>query len=269
MTTIETLPAPRPFYNEFAWAYDHLVVRPVADECAGMVATLARRGIGPGARLLDAGCGNGRYAVELARRGFAVTGVDRSPGLLDEARARVREAGDAIAVRLEAGDLLALPAGPPYDAIVCRGVLNDVVEVAARATIFEVFARGLRPGGVLLFDVRDWAATVAGRTAQPVSENHVSTPRGLLVFRTETRLDPATRRMLISERHTLTTPTGETTAAFEFVMGCWTRDEVEASLRGAGFEAAEYAATYDGVPLGAGDRIVVAASRGTRPPGSV
>lgn len=244
MTTIDTLPTPRPFYNEFAWAYDQLVVRPVADECVGMVATLARRGIGPGARLLDAGCGNGRYAVELARRGFAVTGVDRSPVLLDEARARVREAGDAIAVRLEAGDLLALPAGPQYDAVVCRGVLNDVVEVAARATIFEVFARGLRPGGVLLFDVRDWAATVAGKTGQPVSEKRVS-------------------------RHTLTTPTGETTAAFEFVMGCWTRDEVAASLRRAGFEAAEYAATYDGAPLGAGDRIVVAASRGTRPPGSV
>ena len=47
---------PRPFYGEFAWAYDYLIERPVADECAGMAAALARRGIGPGASLLDTGC---------------------------------------------------------------------------------------------------------------------------------------------------------------------------------------------------------------------
>ncbi|HUP36782.1 MAG TPA: hypothetical protein VNC82_15215 [Candidatus Limnocylindria bacterium] len=34
---------PRPFYGEFAWAYDYLVERPVAEECAGMADALARR----------------------------------------------------------------------------------------------------------------------------------------------------------------------------------------------------------------------------------
>src|SRR4030095_2805277 len=89
---------PHRFYGEFSWAYDHLVTRPVDDECAALAATLHRRGAGPGARVLDAGCGNGRYAVGLARRGYAVTGVDRSPALLDEARARIDEA--AVSVRL-------------------------------------------------------------------------------------------------------------------------------------------------------------------------
>jgi SAM-dependent methyltransferase len=262
VTAVDSPPAPRPFYGEFAWAYDHLVARPVDDECAAMAATLHRRGIGPGARVLDAGCGNGRYAVGLARRGFAVTGVDRSPGLLDEARVRVRDA--ALPVQLEAGDLLALPAHPRYDAIVCRGVLNDLVDHAERGAVFEAFARALRPGGALLFDVREWAATAAGKGARPIAEKRVSTPRGLLVFRTETRLDPATRRMLIAERHTLTTATGHTVVAtHDFVMRCWTREELEAILRRAGFEATEYAATYDGAPAGAGDRLVVVASHGT------
>jgi len=72
--------AARPFYHEFAWAYDLLVAPPVADdECEGMAAWLARRGVRPPAAVLDAGCGTGRYAVELARHGFVVTGVDRSP----------------------------------------------------------------------------------------------------------------------------------------------------------------------------------------------
>ena len=41
----------------------------------------------PGARVLDAGCGPGRHALELARRGIAVTGVDLSPDFVARARA--------------------------------------------------------------------------------------------------------------------------------------------------------------------------------------
>jgi SAM-dependent methyltransferase len=166
VTVVDSLATTRPFYGEFVWAYDHLVVRPVDDECAAMAATLARRGLGHGARLLDAGCGNGRYAVGLARRGFAVTGVDRSPALLDEARARIREAG--VSVRVEAGDLLTLPSEPTYDAVVCRGVFNDFVDTAERGSVLGGFARVLRPGGVLLFDVasgpRRWRARPRSRS---------------------------------------------------------------------------------------------------------
>ncbi len=253
---------PRPFYGEFAWAYDHLIARPVAAECAGMAAALARRGIGPGASLLDAGCGTGRYAVELARRGFAVTGVDRSPEMLAEARRRPVEA--AAPVRFEPGDLLALPDAAAFDALVCRGVLNDLVETSERAAVFEVFARALRPGGALLLDVRDWDASVAAKTAQPVFERRVATPRGPLAFRSVIRPDPATRRLLVAECHTLTTGSGEVTARYDFVMRCWSRDELEDRLRAAGFEAMEYTGSYEGTPLGTGDRIVVAASRGAR-----
>jgi ubiquinone/menaquinone biosynthesis C-methylase UbiE len=254
--------APRPFYGEFAWAYDYLIERPVAEECAGMAAALARRGVGPGASLLDAGCGTGRYAVELARHGFLVTGIDRSSALLAEARRRPVDA--SARVRFEPGDLLALPGGAAFDAIVCRGVLNDLVEPAERAAVFAAFARVLRPGGTLLLDVRDWEASVAAKTARPVSERCVVTPRGRLVFRSVTRLDPATRRLLVAERHTLTTESGDVTARHDFVMRCWSREELDGLLRAAGFEAMEYRGTYDGAPLGEGDRIVVAASRAGR-----
>jgi ubiquinone/menaquinone biosynthesis C-methylase UbiE len=42
--------------------------------------------IPPGAAILDVGCGTGRHAVELARRGYRVTGVDISSGMLEQAR---------------------------------------------------------------------------------------------------------------------------------------------------------------------------------------
>ena len=51
---------------------------------ADLVADLARR-IG-GRRILDAGCGTGRVAIELARRGFEVVGVDADPSMLATAQ---------------------------------------------------------------------------------------------------------------------------------------------------------------------------------------
>src|SRR5271157_1214208 len=56
---------------------------------------LALTGVHAGA-VLDLCCGPGRHAVEFARRGFAVTGVDRSPFLLDRARERAAEWGVGI-----------------------------------------------------------------------------------------------------------------------------------------------------------------------------
>ena len=264
MTVIEA--GARPFYHEFAWAYDALIARPVADECAGIAAGLARRGVGPGAAVLDAGCGTGRYAVELARRGFAVTGIDRSAELLEEARSRARDAGLPIAL-LEA-DLLDLAApsdGRLHDAIVCRGVLNDVVGAAARAAVLGGLAQVLRPGGVVWLDVRDWGLTAARKTAEPVTERRVDTPQGALAFRSVTRLDPATRRLLVSERHVLTTSSGERVATHELVMQCWTRDELDATLAAAGFEAIEHTDARAGAPrAGFEDRLVATAARGAR-----
>ena len=264
MTVIEM--GARPFYHEFAWAYDALIARPVADECAGIATWLARRGVGPGAAVLDAGCGTGRYAVELARRGFAVTGIDRSFELLEEARSRARDAG--LPITLVEADLLDLPAAPGgrlHDAIVCRGVLNDMVGAAARAAALGGFARMLRPDGVVWLDVRDWSRTAARKTAEPVTERRVATPRGALAFRSVMRLDPATRRLLVSERHVLTTSAGERVATHEFVMQCWTREELDAALAAAGFEAIEHADVGPGAPgKSFEDRLVATASRSAR-----
>lgn len=50
--------------------------------------SIARETGGP---VLELGCGTGRYTIPLARAGLAVTGLDRTPAMLDEARAK---AGD-------------------------------------------------------------------------------------------------------------------------------------------------------------------------------
>src|SRR4029450_1044244 len=147
---------PRPFYGEYAWAFDLLIDRPVAKECTAIARWLVERRVVPGARLLDAGCGTGRYAIELGRRGYVVEGVDQSPELIDVAkRSAIHQPGS---VSFHVGALLALP-DHRYDAILCRGVLNDLLDTGSRETAFRSFAAALRPRCVLILDVREWEAT--------------------------------------------------------------------------------------------------------------
>jgi 2-polyprenyl-3-methyl-5-hydroxy-6-metoxy-1,4-benzoquinol methylase len=93
----------RPIYAEYAWAFDLLIDRPVRKECAVIAAWLIDRGVLPGGEVLDAGCGTGRYALELARRGYAVRGVDLSPELIDIATQAI---GDSTGhVSFSVGDI--------------------------------------------------------------------------------------------------------------------------------------------------------------------
>src|SRR5258708_38983025 len=86
----------RPFYAEYAWAFDLLIDRPVEKECAVIAAWVVGRRILPGAETLDAGCGTGRYSRELARRGYVVHGVDLSPELIEVAKGAVADRAGGV-----------------------------------------------------------------------------------------------------------------------------------------------------------------------------
>jgi SAM-dependent methyltransferase len=253
-------PMGRPFYEAYAWAYDLLVERPVCRECACIAALLSQRDIVAGARILDAGCGTGRYSMGLARRGYLVTGLDRSAALIAEAQKRVSTTD--LPVAFAVGDILALPSAPPFDGILCRGVLNDLLDEHSRQEVFFSLARALRPGGVLILDVREWHATTRRKSRESVFEKSVDTARGKLTYRSVTQLDHQHHQLLVAERHTLQKDGVETVAAYDFRMRCWTQEELHRRLTRAGYSAIRSLGAYDrAVPLGASDRMVSVASR--------
>src|SRR5262249_9456491 len=152
--------------------------RPVEKECGAIAAWLVGREIVPGAVVLDAGCGTGRYARELARRGYIVHGVDLSPDLIEVAK---RTAGDRPgSVSFAVADITVPPPTARYDAILCRGVLNDIIDDDRRDVVFAAFARALRPNGALILDVREWGASAERKTREPLFRKRVSTDRGEL-----------------------------------------------------------------------------------------
>jgi SAM-dependent methyltransferase len=213
-------------------------------------------GLPPAARLLDAGCGTGRYAAELARRGYIVHGIDKSPELVAVASdlAAGREA-----LSFAVGDILTLP-GAEYEAVLCRGVLNDLFESDQRDAAFDAFGRALRTGGVLVVDVRDWEASAVRKAREPLFRKTVATDRGTLTFTSVTGLDRENRRLLVQERHTLVNEEREQSSDYQFVMRCWTRDELHASLTRSGFSHVAYFGAYDAsVDAGSTDRLVAVA----------
>jgi SAM-dependent methyltransferase len=247
----------RPFYSEYAWAFDLLIDRPVHKECAAIVSWLVERGVLPGAAILDAGCGTGKYSIELARRGYVVHGVDLSPDLIDVARRSSGAQPGPATFAVE--DILALPAGR-YNAILCRGVLNDIIDEDGRDAAFAAFARALRSKGVLILDVREWEASAERKAREPLFRKRVSTARGELAFTSVTALDRESRQLLISERHVLVEHGSERVSDYQFVMRCWERDELGATLAKHGFENVMYSGAYDpGIEAGATDRLVTVA----------
>src|SRR4030088_3245366 len=80
--------------------YDEYLAERTTVEIDQLETLLALR---PPLRVLDLPCGQGRHAIELARRGYEVTGVDLSPFLLEVAEERAQGAG--LRVRWLSGDI--------------------------------------------------------------------------------------------------------------------------------------------------------------------
>jgi SAM-dependent methyltransferase len=99
----------------------------------------------PPARVLDAGCGTGRVAVELARRGYAVVGVDVEPAMLDVARQKAPHI-EWVLADLATADL---PAGA-HDLVVAAGNVMIFLELGTEAAVVANLAGALVPDGVLV-----------------------------------------------------------------------------------------------------------------------
>lgn len=104
----------------------------------------------PGTRVLDVGCGVGRWSRLLAARGASVTGIDLSPTMIAEARRRATAEPLRGQCRFLVQDLAALQAGEKFDLVLSVTVLQHILDPAALRASLQRLVEHLQEDGVLI-----------------------------------------------------------------------------------------------------------------------
>ncbi|MGH9263604.1 MAG: class I SAM-dependent methyltransferase [Acidimicrobiales bacterium] len=118
-------------------------------------------GLGPRS-VLDAGCGTGRVAIELARRGLDVVGVDLDPAMLEVARAKQPD------VPWVHGDLADVDLGRTFDVVVMAGNVMIFLAPGTEGRVVANLAWQVAPGGYLVAGF----ALEPGRLDLPTYDRH-------------------------------------------------------------------------------------------------
>jgi SAM-dependent methyltransferase len=200
---------------------------------------------------LDLCCGPGRHSVPLAKKGFCVTGVDRSPFLLAEARTRAMEAN--VNVELVLDDMRSFSRASAFDLVInlssSFGYFDDRRD---DLTVLQNIHDSLRPGGWLIIDMecKEWLARR--------SPDHVSAlPDGSLCVRRHTILNDWTR-----QRSEWIVIRGNDVQRFELMVQVYSGQEFKNLLAEAGLVRPTLYGDLDGRPFGSDvNRLVATAQR--------
>jgi SAM-dependent methyltransferase len=115
-----------------------------------------------GTRVLDAGCGTGRVAIELARRGYATLGVDADAAMLRTARSKEPELSWAEADLAQLSIVLDADYDLSFDVVVLAGNVMIFVDPGTEERVVAELTARLAPGGLLVagFQIREGRLTL-------------------------------------------------------------------------------------------------------------
>lgn len=123
-------------------------------------------------RILELGCGTGGHALELARRGYAVHGIDLSPRMIAQAQQRCASlATEAACLAFEVGDIRNFSVDRAYDAVLSLfHVISYQTGNDDQAAAFATARRHLRQGGLFIFDFWYGPAVLTDRPREVVKQ---------------------------------------------------------------------------------------------------
>jgi SAM-dependent methyltransferase len=192
----------------------------------------------PPRRALDLPCGQGRHAIELARRGYDVTGVDLSPYMLGVAMERADAAG--VRVRWLAGDMREALAGDTFDLVLNLFTsFGYFADEADDRRVVRAAASMLEPGGRFLLEV------INGQRVMGNFQEREWFTVGQLAVMERRSLDVPTRRMVVER--TVSSANGDDTSVH--AVRLYSGRAVKTMLDAAGFGRVELYGDWDGAPL--------------------
>ena len=175
------------FGEAYSGVYDSLYAdKDYSAEC-DLIQSIVDGTTASASRVLDLGCGTGGHSLELGKRGYTVTGVDRSRSMLDQAERKSVElpAGRAT---FRQGDLLTLDLAETFDVtLMMFAVLGYQHENAQVLAALSTARRHLRSEGLLIFDVWYGPAVLHERPSTRVKS--APTPHGEIMRVTSSELN--------------------------------------------------------------------------------
>jgi SAM-dependent methyltransferase len=217
------------FGPPYAGAYDEIYRdKDYARECEIIESIFAGYARSPVKSILDLGCGTGSHALPLARGGYDVLGVDRSPAMVE--RAREKAAGSRV--EFQVGELATLRLGRTFDAaLMLFAVLGYQQRNADVRRALETARRHVAPGGLFVCDVWYGPAVLRQRPSERIKV--IQTEQGEIHRATSGELD--VRRHLCHVHYRLWRPGVGSETAERHTMRYFFPLELELHLELAGF----------------------------------
>jgi SAM-dependent methyltransferase len=156
--------------------------------------------VAPGGSVLELGAGTGRVAIDLARRGHSVVGLDISAPMLAQAEAKraTLDADTAGRLRFVRGDMAALAVGGQFDLVAATYyALAHLPAGSAWRNTFKGGAGHLKPGGVAAFHMplRLQMGAAPPPPDRPVRREALGGGRQLVLFVADQSFNPKLGRM--------------------------------------------------------------------------
>ncbi len=203
--------------------------------------------LAPGARVLDVPCGNGRHALELAARGFHVTGVDLAREFIAEARVAAK-AGGLNNVEWRLAEMRDLPWQSEFDAAVCLGNSFGYLEHEATLDFLRVVAGALKPGGSFLLETG-----TAAECLLPHLEEHSEHTIGGITMRSVNHYNAAEGRLYCHD----TFERDGTTETRESTQAVYTAAEIQRMFATAGLRTVQLYGSHDGSEFRLGSQLLL------------
>jgi 2-polyprenyl-3-methyl-5-hydroxy-6-metoxy-1,4-benzoquinol methylase len=220
----------------------------LADEMVGKILKLT--GL-RGRSALDLCCGPGRFSIALARRGFSVTGVDRTKYLLDRARARARAA--QVNVEWIQKDMRDFVRPGAYNFVLSMFSSFGYFEAREEdAIVLGNIFESLRPGGALLMDFFG-KETLAKNFQNALVE---TLPDGTMLVQQPKVVDGWSR--IVTDWTVIRKGRAQT---FRFQINLYSGQEIRQALEIAGFVDVKLYGNLDGDPYGLNATRLIAVGR--------
>lgn len=220
------------------------------DEVSRIVDLLS---IPAGASVVDLGCGRGRHAIPLSRRGYRVTGVDISEKMLRMARERASR--EKVSVEWVREDMREFLRPETFDACLSLFTSFGYFADEENEKVLRNAGKSLKRGGTLLLDLRNAQKGLAGEEDH---EMRFTVPAGELRLRV--RFDRGTGRA--HAEHELTRPDGIRILS-RFDVRIYSEEELRAMIERSGMRVHAVHGSLNGAPFTRGaERMVVIARKG-------